>query len=571
MPSKIFFWALDVQLQLGVSLPVGPLPDDEKGDTLLPYFGNRASYRFWPEIQAAAGQFVTSDVSPVLGDFSLTLIGEERGASGSAEVQSTEKNFEKNFHTLPDGTKLNKSDLIMHIHLFTGHGKLKKIRFQLGLMDYVSSFSDSFIDNVVSCCKSCDLFNTTKKVKLPLASYPLCTKPLERVSMDLCKLNATVDGYNYILVIIDHYYRFVAAEPLENKNSTTVFPHIIQFIHNYGQPVEFNNDGGQEFLADVTIQQLRSLGIMVHHHTPRRHQANGMVERVIGTIQHILRRFMHDDNKQQCWVRYLRKAVEAYNGSFHSSIKNIPDLLFLGRLRNNPFVVSSLPYQRRQTVGAQFLAASHRKHNYDKTVSCPFQFQVGDKVWRLLDNNRDDLASVWEDSVLTIELVNDTHALCSDGVHVKPIKVHLDQLRPATDAYVFDTPMSYGQTPTVLHHSSLAVPMLGVNFYSKWLMDMPWYDSGSPYVLRLIEILSKGRGKKFKTEMSTHFMFWFKFRQSSSFDCCLEDGMASPWSAALRSAVRSQMCFASAQTRESGVRRALKFGLCADFRDKTLD
>ena len=99
----------------------------------------------------------------------------------------------------------------------------------------------------------------------PYASMQSITMsaPMELISIDYLHLETSSGGYEYILMVMDHFTHFVQAYLTRNKSVKTVATHLKDdFInHLVGLPASILHDQGKEFENDLLhhIQKLTGI------------------------------------------------------------------------------------------------------------------------------------------------------------------------------------------------------------------------------------------------------------------------------------------------------------------------
>ena len=168
-------------------------------------------------------------------------------------------------------------------------------------------------------CRECPVCAYTREPRRNLPPlHPIeTTRPFELVCMDLLKLGMTSSGNCYLLVLIDHFSKWVVLEPIPNKTAEEVARVILErLILVHGAPTRIHSDKGREFVNQVIKHLPKWLSIdqsTIAGYNPR---ANGVTERI--------NRDIIKDLKKSCvvpqdWDHRTQFVAFSHNISIHES------------------------------------------------------------------------------------------------------------------------------------------------------------------------------------------------------------------------------------------------------------
>lgn len=282
-------------------------------------------------------------------------------------------------------------DLAHDNQIYGGHLGIKKTFRKLSKFWWKGKHKD--VEDYVKSCELCQMFK--KQHGLPhgqLHSIPV-SEVFENLHVDMIgPLATSMKGNKYIITATDAFSKWVFARPCRDITTSTVIDFMEEAIISvHGQPKNIITDRGVQFRSKEWGRFLEKTGIK-HKMTASYHpQANGMDERVNGTIMRILLAYI--DRFQDRWDDQIRWAVFLYNTTVHNSTGFTPYHIMFGLTPRSPLNAHGLVYSRdtkandqirteiRSAAGEQIKLAQERQAGEYNKRHKRLVVQIGDLVW----------------------------------------------------------------------------------------------------------------------------------------------------------------------------------------------
>lgn len=183
---------------------------------------------------------------------------------------------------------------------------------------------------VTKACTRIKQKTPSRETRAPLVSI-VTTQPFDLVSIDCLHLDKCPGGYEYLLVIVDHFTRFTQAFPTTSKSAKMVADRIFNdYALKFGLPARIHHDQGGEFENQLFAQLRRKYGASGSRTTPYHLQVNGQLERFNRPLLQMLKTLTEKDKSN--WKASLNKLL--YPGD-RVLVRNLTPRGGTGKLRNH--------------------------------------------------------------------------------------------------------------------------------------------------------------------------------------------------------------------------------------------
>ncbi|CDJ62307.1 hypothetical protein ENH_00012570 [Eimeria necatrix] len=187
-----------------------------------------------------------------------------------------------------------------------------------------------------------------------------------RPLVDLTHLPLTTTGHDSILVMVDSLSKMAHFVPAKKSFTAADTVELLadRLIRYHGFPEVLISDRDPRFQSGLWNQLCRHFNIKRCMSSPYHPQSDGQTERVIRTLEQMLRAYIKSDERE--WERLLPALELAYNTTSHSSTELSPFEVMIGE---NPLTAADLDIAKWQ------------QKYYADTKRRAVEHAVGDKVW----------------------------------------------------------------------------------------------------------------------------------------------------------------------------------------------
>src|SRR5271163_1772770 len=297
---------------------------------------------------------------------------------------------------VPDSAELRRRIVYLcHDTKIAGHcGRWKTL--ELVSRNYWWPQMSRYIGKYVSTCDMC--LRTKAPRQPPIGElHPLLVpdSPWDVISVDFITELPEANGKDCIMVVVDsvtkrsHFIDTVTT--ISAVGSARLY--INHVWKHHGLPQKVLSDRGPQFVAEFTRELYRLLGIKLAATTAYHPQGDGQTERVNQELEQYLRVFINQ--RQDDWDGLLPLAEFQYNNHVHSATRQVPFLLFTGRIpcmgfepgqrRSHLESVNEFKERMKDALDEAKAALTQSKEDmtryYNRNRTPAPDYQPGDKVY----------------------------------------------------------------------------------------------------------------------------------------------------------------------------------------------
>ena len=279
---------------------------------------------------------------------------------------------------------------LCHSSFLSGHhGVFKTQQRILSRFWWPNMYDD--VKEFVNGCELCQRVKPVRKKPGLMCKREWPSMPLDFVSIDfLVDLPRTARNNKHILVVNDHFSKFVRLYPIKDRQAQTAAKFVVDFCLDFGIPRKLLSDQDPAYESLLFKEMMRLLDIKKVRTSGYRPQTNGLTEQSNSTIKRYLTIFLDAHADKDNWDILLKPLAYAYNSSIHTSTRYSPAELMFGR----PFrIPTDLLYG--QVDGRKFYSLKEFQDNLKYMYGCAREamLESQDKMKTTYDKKRkhDDL------------------------------------------------------------------------------------------------------------------------------------------------------------------------------------
>jgi hypothetical protein len=178
--------------------------------------------------------------------------------------------------------------LLAHYHL-AGHKGVTRMMMELQNYYFVNMYST--VRSFVTSCYSCFLSTKSSK-KEKIGVYPVPTRPLEEVFVDIMENINPIKGYSHLLIMLCALTDFTIIVPLRSKKNAEISRVLMNSLFQHFNVLKLHTDNGPGFRESNWLQEMAALKIEVLHSASLHPAGRGQIERMVRTVKEMMKKLL---------------------------------------------------------------------------------------------------------------------------------------------------------------------------------------------------------------------------------------------------------------------------------------
>ena len=261
--------------------------------------------------------------------------------------------------------------------------------------------------------------------------------PWDTLSIDIVGPRPADHRQESLIVFVDCYSKYTILVPFSNHTVNTVSEDLLQHVIPYfGTPRRLLSDRGREFISDIWMKFLRSLGIQRVLTSPYHPEGNAINERSHRTLNNMLRARLLEGSSSKAWVDKVPGIMLTLNAMSHEPHRFSASMVATGReptlppdvhLDAHPSPSGDDPSEYVETI-SQRLQLTHQQVTSPPPVANPYR--VGSLIYALTTppERASKLSPRWKGPHRVCHIPNGYQVVYEDGELERTI--HVNHAKP---------------------------------------------------------------------------------------------------------------------------------------------
>jgi hypothetical protein len=178
--------------------------------------------------------------------------------------------------------------LLANYHL-AGHKGVTRMMLELQNFFFPNMYTVTKL--FVQSCYSCFLSTKSSK-KEKLGIYPVPSRPMEEIYLDILENINPIKGYSHLLIILCSLSDFIVIVPLRTKKNSEISKVLINSVLQQFNVKRIHSDNGPGFRDSKWLQEMAALKIEIIHSSSLHPAGRGQIERMVRTVKEMMKKLL---------------------------------------------------------------------------------------------------------------------------------------------------------------------------------------------------------------------------------------------------------------------------------------